>query len=53
MGDTSSEEVEALARELFVLADPTGVFEAADYPVQAHWLRQAQQKLAAKRYDSA
>lgn len=50
MGDTTSEEIEDLARELFRAADPSGVFEWADYPVQAHFRRQAQQQLAAKRY---
>lgn len=41
----TSEEVEALARQLFRADDPGGVFEAADYAVQAHYRREAAVKL--------
>jgi hypothetical protein len=43
-------EVEDLARLLFREDDPTGIFEAADYGVQLHYRRAAQQKLAAALY---
>jgi hypothetical protein len=40
-------EIDDLARELFRAEDPTGVWACADYPVQAHFRRQAQQRLTA------
>jgi len=41
--------IDELAQALFRATDPTGVWAAADYPVQAHFRRQAQQKLTAQR----
>lgn len=51
MGDPSSDEVtfsqiDALARELFSRDDAGGIWEAADYPVQAHYRKVAARQLA-------
>ena len=45
-------DIEDLARLLFREDDPTGIFEAADYGVQLHYRRAAQQKLAAAYYEN-
>jgi hypothetical protein len=42
---STSEEVDALARDLYHRADPTGRWPAADYPIQEHFRREAQRQL--------
>ena len=50
MGDTSTEEVtfdqvDELARWLFNLRDPSGIWAAEDEATRLHWRKEAQRRL--------
>lgn len=58
MVDTASEEVtfdqiDELARDLYHRVDPTGLWPAADYPIQEHFRREAQRQLQQRYTKSA
>lgn len=50
MAGETSEDVEALAQDLFRCADPTGLWSSADYIIQGYFRREAARKLQQERY---
>lgn len=50
MGDTSSEEIDDLARALFHRSTSVGIWAELDYPTQLYWRKEAARKLQADRY---
>lgn len=43
--EMTSEQIDALARDLYHAADPTGRWPCADYLIQHHFRREAQRQL--------
>lgn len=48
--EMTSEQIDALARDLYHRADQTGIWECADYLIQHHFRREAARRLQQQRY---